>query len=165
MPTIGDHQWTTIKLMRIRGDSVLITDRSGNLGVMTRQNLVFLGRTHPTLLQCYVWTRALIYEHIAGDVSSRKKAGLIRQLCERNDELHELMLWELIYAFSQEFANVPWLYVPNDRAQTVSPSETVGVAMLTALATQNTLVAWELHSICASVQGEVRGEIAVTWCG
>lgn len=143
------------RLMRIGGQPVLLTDRSGNLVVMTRQNLVFLGRTHLTLLQAYVWLRALIYEHIAGDVTMRKKAGLIRELCERNDELHELMLWELIFVFSQEFADVPWLYVPNESAHTVSSSETVWVALLAALTTQKPLVAWELHTVCASGQGEV----------
>lgn len=66
--------------MRTGGNSVLETDRCGNLGVMTYQNLVFLGRTHPTLLQAYVLTRALIHEQISGDVTSRKKAGLICDL-------------------------------------------------------------------------------------
>lgn len=112
-------------LMRIGGKSVLLRDRSGNQEAMTRQNLVFLGRTHPTLLQANVWIRALIYEHISGDVTSLKKAGLMRELCERNEELHELQLWELVYAFSQEFADIPWLYVPKKSAHPISPSETV----------------------------------------
>lgn len=50
---------------------------------------------------------------------------------------------------------MPWLYVPNKSAHYISPSETIWVALLTALASQNPLVAWELHSLCASAQGEV----------
>lgn len=69
--------------------------------------------------------------------------------------MRELQLWELVYAFSQSSADIPWLYVPNKSAHVISPSETVWVALLTALATQNPLVAWELHSICSRVQGEV----------